>query len=362
MTETMQKILDLARWAPSGDNTQPWRAEVLSDRELILHGYDTRHHCVYDLDGAPSRLAHGAFIETMDVAASAHGLAVEVAQDPTDDETHLKYRVRLVDAPGRALSSLYPFVEKRTTQRRPMRAGGLTADVRAKLEQVMTAAGGQVLWFDSFDKRLSFARMLYRSAWIRLVMKEAYEVHRAVIEWNARYSVDRIPQGAVGVDPMVGAIMRWTMQDWRRVEFMNRWFGGTVMPRIQLDFLPSLLCASHFVLLAPFEFGRVATDADAGRLLQRFWLSVTSQGMLLQPEMTPLIFSRYVDSGLPFTTNAGAVRRAEEIRTTFQSLLPQGGMQRAFFVGRIGYGPAPTSRSLRLELDRLTEVPPTTPV
>lgn len=68
------KILDLARWAPSGDNTQPWRFEIVADHHVAVHGHDTRDWCLYDLDGHASHMAHGALLETIRVAATAFGL------------------------------------------------------------------------------------------------------------------------------------------------------------------------------------------------------------------------------------------------------------------------------------------------
>ena len=59
----LEAILDLARWAPSGDNTQPWRFEIKDARRLVVHGFDTRAHCVYDLDGHPSQISLGALLE-----------------------------------------------------------------------------------------------------------------------------------------------------------------------------------------------------------------------------------------------------------------------------------------------------------
>jgi nitroreductase len=50
------EILDLARWAPSGDNSQPWRFEVLSDDHVAVHAFDTRRDCVHDLEGHASQL------------------------------------------------------------------------------------------------------------------------------------------------------------------------------------------------------------------------------------------------------------------------------------------------------------------
>jgi hypothetical protein len=43
---------------------------------------------------------------------------------------------------------------------------------------------------------------MFRNAKLRLTMPEAHRVHKAVIEWNARYSEDRMPDQALGADPM----------------------------------------------------------------------------------------------------------------------------------------------------------------
>ena len=67
--ETLSNILDLARWSPSGDNTQPWRFEILDDKRIAIHGYDTREHVLYDLDGHASYMSHGALLETLRLAA-----------------------------------------------------------------------------------------------------------------------------------------------------------------------------------------------------------------------------------------------------------------------------------------------------
>src|SRR5205085_12204118 len=47
----LETVLDLARWAPSGDNTQPWRFAIEADDRVAVYGHDTRLHSGYDLDG-----------------------------------------------------------------------------------------------------------------------------------------------------------------------------------------------------------------------------------------------------------------------------------------------------------------------
>lgn len=351
---TLLEIIDLARWAPSGDNTQPWRFELVSDTEMIVHGFDTREHCVYDLDGMPSRLAHGALLETISIAASGFGLLADFEFLPTGDSTKPAYRVTISHDKTVSRSSLFDSIKVRVTQRRPMKMGGLDAERKQALTDVLTKAGGQVIWFDQFTQRLAVAKLLFRSAWIRLVTREAYEVHRSVIDWGKQYSDHALPDQALGADALTLRLMRWAMQDWRRVEVMNRFFAGTVAPRVQLDFLPGLNCAAHFALVAPSPLAIDQSAVEAGRLLQRFWLEVTRQAMYLQPEMTPLIFTRYVRKGIPFTQHLGAQARASRVAAELSALLGDvNKFDQVFFFGRVGFGSQPPSRSLRLAPERL---------
>ena len=93
MNAVLEQILDLARWAPSGDNTQPWRFEILSDERLIVHGFDTRGHCVYDLTGHPSQISLGAMLESLRLAAAARGYEARIERRVDTPETHLLFDV-----------------------------------------------------------------------------------------------------------------------------------------------------------------------------------------------------------------------------------------------------------------------------
>ncbi len=58
-----QDIMELARWAPSGDNTQVWRFEFLDDARVRVHGWDTAEKFgVFDWGGLPSLLSLGCLI------------------------------------------------------------------------------------------------------------------------------------------------------------------------------------------------------------------------------------------------------------------------------------------------------------
>lgn len=349
-TNALEKILDLARWAPSGDNTQPWRFHIVNENHVEVHGFDTRRSCVYDLDGRPSQIALGALLETVVIAASEQGLRVDISRREHSTEEAPIFDLRFNAGPIQASDPLLPYITLRTVQRRRLSSRRLSESEKSALAH----AGGaeyQLLWFEGGSTKWAWARVLSQFAKVRLTMPEAYAVHAQVIAWNARFSEDRVPDQAIGLDPVTLRLMRWVMKRWGRVKFFNTFLAGTLMPRLQLDLLPAMACAAHFIIRAKREPTGIDDYVAAGRALQRFWLTATQLGLQMQPEMTPLIFSRYVRNGLSFTKDQGIARNTKRLARQLEALV--GDMRQAVFMGRIGAGRAARARSLRLALLRL---------
>src|SRR5512139_4142229 len=347
--QPVAEILELARWAPSGDNTQPWRFEVVDAQHLVVHGFDTRDHCVYDLDGHPSQIAHGALLETLAIAASTHGLRADIRRRPDSPDASPDYLVDLIPDSSVSPDPLLPHIRQRSVQRRPMRTTPLAAAQKQALEDAVGPAY-TVRWFEGGIQRWRIAKLMFDNAKLRLTLPEAYPVHRDIIEWNARFSEDRVPDRALGLDAVTLRLMHWVMASWRRVEFFNTWLAGHLTPRIEMDLLPGLLCGAHFAILANKSPATVDDYVDAGRATQRFWLTATSLGLQLQPELTPLIFGRYVREGRSFGRLPAAMVRAGELHRRLVAMLPDVAAGQAVFLGRIGQGRAATSRSLRRSL------------
>jgi hypothetical protein len=348
----MREILELSRWAPSGDNTQPWRFEIAGDDHLVVHGFDTRENCVYDLDGHASQLAVGALLETMRIAASVHALGATVTRRTQSPETKPAFDVRLAADAGIGASPLAPAIKTRSVQRRALSTRPLTAEERSALSASLPPSY-RLLWIEGFRERFRMARTLFASARIRLTIAEAYDTHRRVIDWGARFSEERIPDRAVGLDPVTTRLMRWAMQDWRRIRFMNRYLAGTVLPRLQLDLLPGIACGAHLLILAQRPPASIDDHVAAGAAVQRFWLCATTLGLQHQPEITPLIFARYAREGRRFSATAEAMEAARDVRRRLEAQVGAEQLARAVWMGRLGAGPPATARSLRLPLEKL---------
>lgn len=351
MTARLRRILDLARWAPSGDNSQPWRFEIRSPTHVVVHAV-TDGLGVYDLDGSAALMSVGAMLETMRIAAGVERCSVAwTVRDPTGDGGPL-IDVRIDESADVAADPLHPFIRERSVQRRSLALRALDAPRKRALERAV-GNGYRVRWYEMPRARLRMAWLAVRSAKIRLTIPEAWEVHRRIIEWDARFSDDRIPDQALGTDALSVRSMRWILASWPRVQRMNRWFGGTLLPRLQLELIPGLRCAAHFAIVADQEPRDAADYLRAGAAAQRFWLTATRLGLQLQPQHTPLMFARYARRRVRFSAVAAAHARADLIAARLDELLGADDASKAVFLGRIGHGAAARARSLRLPLDQL---------
>ena len=343
-------MLDLARWAPSGDNTQPWRFELLAPDRMLVHGHDTRDDCVYDLQGEASQLSIGALLCNLDLAASCHGMALSW-QRRLDAPVERPVFELQFNPSARQPDPLAAHIRQRSVQRRAMQLQALSPAQMARLD---AAAGPQhsICWLTSWPQRRAAARLLFANAGLRLTLPEAYPVHKRVIAWNCRESEDRIPDEALGASWPTRQLMRFGMASWGRVDFFNRYLAGTWIPRIELDLIPALACAAHFVLLAEREPDGIDDFVAGGQAVQRVWLTATAEGLWQQPEMTPLIFARYARRGTRFTADDHLAARAAQLAHGLQTLVG-GAAPRAVWMGRLGRGPTPNARSTRLPLSVL---------
>ena len=347
----VERVLDKARWAPSGDNSQPWRFQIVSPTEAVIHTFDTRRHCVYDLTGAPSQIAVGAMLETARIAASGLSMRAEIERLPTPTEEKLQFSLKLVEDESSQPSPLIPFIETRCTNRRPYSRRPLTAEQKATLEASI-GKSHSILWLED-AMRWELAKLMFQSARIRLRIREAYDVHASVIEWNARFSETKVPDQAVGLDPVGLALMRWAMKSWNRTHILSTYFGGTLLPRLQLELLPALGCAAHVLICAKAPAVGVDDSVRVGEAVQRFWLTAERLALRHQPEMTPLIFARYHREGRGFSTNARASEQAGQVRQRLAALAGETSAANAVWMGRVGAGNPPQARSLRRPLASL---------
>lgn len=356
--EPWLSLLEAARWAPSGDNTQPWRFEVVDARRVLLHGFDTRSWCVYDIDGWPSRLATGGLLETLGIAAGAGGRRL-VWRLREDAPAHAP-RIELELEPGTGAvepgqRELAAQIVRRSVQRRALSMRALAPQDRQAIEAAVAHCGDfECLWFERLAQRIAIGRLLALATRIRLRLGAAWRTHVRVLAWDASFSEERIPDRAIGLDPVSLQLLRWTMANEQRALFVARHLGGTWWPQWRLDRWPALACGAHLAIVRrprAAEPRTASTDLALGAAMQRAWLVAESRGLRMQPEMAVPIFAEYGARDARLLHDDPGVRRdAHRLAAGWRALPGLAGRPWDIWLCRVGFGPAARARSLRRPL------------
>ena len=348
-----QNIMELARWAPSGDNTQVWRFEFLDHERVRVHGWDTAEKFgVFDMGGIPSQMSFGCLIETAAQAATLQACRVDVSWLPDPAPHRYLFDLHFVHDASIEPCPLAQCITQRSVHRGPLSPRPLSSEEKQALAQ---AAGEfQVVWFEG-KQRTAVARLNYDFAGPRFTMPEAYPSLAAALDPDprARFSHDRMPAATLPLDPLTRRLIVWALKRWERVHRMNTLFG-TALTRLQLDLIPGLRCAAHVALIAPHLPAVRDDHVAAGRAFQRLWLTAEHLGLQLQPEYTPVAFSRHVWQSIDITRVKTIQARVEQLAGDFASLLAPLAAQHCVILARLGKGTPARARALRLSLPDLT--------
>jgi nitroreductase len=349
----MEYIVDQASWAPSGDNTQPWRFEVLDEDRVIVHL--TSKGDIYDYsDGEPTLIAGGFLLETMRIAASCRKRELRWQYLGARDRTH-RFDVVLRRA-NLPVDPLLSFIPIRSVNRGAYRLQPLAPSQKAALE---LALGPEftIEWLEAFPKRWRIAYINAVATNIRLSIPETYAVHRRILDFERDFSPNGLPIRAIGLDPIAQRLTRYLMKSWRRVDLMNRFGGGTLLARLEMDLIPGLFCAAHFAIRAKFGNPGAAVERACrlGEAAQRFWLTATQLGLSVQPTLATICFARRSSEVAPFTQHKSARAQAKWLLSQPELGDIHDCIQ---FRGRIGIPRSlkVTSRSVRMQPDELTDI------
>jgi nitroreductase len=141
-TDALVEAAELARFAPSIHNSQPWRWRV-GDGVLDLYLATERRLPVTDPDARLAVLSCGTALHHARTALAAEGLAAEVVRLPDPDRPEHLARIT---APGRIPVSpeamrLVQTIEIRHTDRRPVTSEPVKPDQLAAIEAAVRAEG-----------------------------------------------------------------------------------------------------------------------------------------------------------------------------------------------------------------------------
>lgn len=378
----LKLIVKAARWAPSGDNIQPYSIEITGADSLRVR-IDRASENIYDYrDGEPTLLAVGTLLESTRIAASVFGRRPYWTLKAMEGET-TAVDVSLPKSDGVTSDSLLRALFERSVERRAMKCKPLSFSQK---EQLAASVAGvlDLRWYEPAAARWRFARLNALATAIRFRCFKAFEEHLRVIDWKDAYSKKQIPVAAIGLSRPMMSLMRWTMgtkevrecpscgvrkgekhlancavlaAKWKRMALLNTVPAATFPASFELDYIPGICCGAFFSLALPSprpeqELARTLKLVQAGAALQRFWLTAAILGLGLQPCLSPLIFGYYGRHKIPFTEEKGLQHKATQLNRRLCATTEQDG-EALVFLGRLGSrtGRLSKARSIRRDLE-----------
>ncbi|PIR96159.1 MAG: hypothetical protein COT92_02485 [Candidatus Doudnabacteria bacterium CG10_big_fil_rev_8_21_14_0_10_42_18] len=344
----LKNIINLANYAPSGDNCQPWKIKLEQNRALLFNVPET-DLSLYNYKQQASLIAHGALIENIAIAASTKNVSCEISILPYINRPNLVAEINF--SPENVHPDpLFSSINKRVTNRKPYKAIPLSAKEKSLLMEAAGQFPNFELKFYEGENKLPAANAFSVNEGIVL---ENFYLHRFLfshVSWTKQQ--DNLQK--------VGMFIK-TMEILPPKSFIFKLCSNwKIMKFLRLIKLPKLIAKENAAIYAKSSaFGACLAQNNAqedfiatGRLIQRVWLTATGLGLSMQPLMGIPLLHLKIQSG---ETVGLSPKHQTEISKTYKKIkeLFDSENQNILFSFRIGKSDPPSAVSQRLNLEQI---------
>jgi molybdopterin/thiamine biosynthesis adenylyltransferase len=312
--EVVNTLVEAARVAPSAGNNQPWKWYFNGDQLFLFHDME-RSASLGDFNNLAACLSFGTAIENLELKSSELGLAVHTSLFPLAAEggNCLVATFRFSESTAPRYDELVRFINHRYTNRNP----GNGKKIHQKhIDEMMAAAAipGQTAFkFTGDDKDIrSLADITGKAEKLRIFIEEGhFELFEKEMRWtneSACTTKDGVDIRTLGLSAKDEAGLR-LLKDQQVIKYLNEWKGGQALENMTRGLVSSssglgLITAASFV---PENF------IQAGKGIERIWLSATKNRIAVQPVLAPILhFARLI--------HGNGKNMPQEIQAEFQQL------------------------------------------
>jgi tRNA A37 threonylcarbamoyladenosine dehydratase len=347
---TLEKLVEAAGAAPSFANRQPWKWASYESR-LFLFFNPLRQHSLIDVAGTGAGSSLGAAIENMALKAEACGLEATIELLPVETEKNLIAAISFKKKATGAEEGLSAFIGQRHTNRRPGSGKAIEPEALQEMSLLAEHAQGMALSFITEAEKIN---MLATAAGVAERMCLLHpELHREYFS-DLRIAGDK--PVVEGVDlktlqlPVLAETAYKVVSDARVADLLYRWEKGIAFEKVT----SALVNSSSALGLITAPAGDYRHIVNAGRLVQKTWLTATKNNLGFQPICLPLYLLRQFDNkdkDRIFPPNI--ISGLEYIKKQFLQVFPGMASRENVFLFRLSDAGTPTTRSLRKPLNEV---------
>jgi Putative TM nitroreductase len=301
------QIIKAGILAPSGDNTQPWKFRIYKNKIQIIVKIEN-DTSLYNLDGQASIIAIGAVIENMRVAATHYGYMEDIVLYPLSDDKTVVAEMVFTESKNIIEDQLYPFLDKRSANRKQYSIEKLPNEVKKQLETLKEDF--EEVSFVLEDDRKKCIKIAHVASLNEKVVLENKKLHHFLfqhITWSEKE--DNLKKGFyVKTLELKGPqkIAFKLFRNWNIMAIFNRIGMADFVAKDNEKIYSKSGAMVAFVAnqIYPESFVRV------GMLLERFWLYATKFGLGVQPL-----------AGIPLLEHGVIKKKSEELSSTYNKII-----------------------------------------
>lgn len=351
-TNTLSRaLIRAAGCAPSPDNNQPWAFRGGRNSIEVFH---RRSRAVpSDVDDLFAGIALGAAIENLVLEASRHDLrtAVRFAADPFRRGDEFEPVATVHWSESARPDRLSEYISARTTNRRPYEPTALTIPELSELTDAIQEPGCHVAWRTTRNDIRQLARMVMTADRIRFECRSFHDELHAMLRYGhaeARAAGDGLELASLEIPRIAWPLLRW-LRPWPRMQQMNRVGFSRLFARNSIVQIRRSGAIGALFVERPGGFGFL----NAGRALQRIWLTATRMQLAFQPVGALPLFLRRLAVFGESAFEPHHARALSRARDEFEHLFPEAQDRVATILFRVGRCPPPSARSFRYKIEEI---------
>lgn len=346
MNDFLTFLVEAAIRAPSGENCQPWSFKF-DGSKIWLYNLPDRDLSIYNYKQKGSYVSHGAAIENMAIAASSKGYETAVQLFPDQGQPNLMAVLNFEKNETVTADPLVAVIPRRSTNRKFYKPEPLTAEEQDQIIKscMKVAAPGESLKLITDRKAIiEIAPSLTVNEQLIFSNPVMHQFFFDHLRWTA--AEDNEKKNGFFVKALELTFMQVTafkiLKHWSLIKFLDKFGFAKVAGQANLKNYESSGGLGAIVLAGNSNIDYV----NAGRMIQRVWLTATSLGLSIQPVTGTLFFMQNIIGGSEDKFSADEITLIKDSYAKIKSVF---GIdeETVGMIFRIGKGEPPTAVSLR---------------
>ncbi len=344
MNNDIQKIITDGVKAPSGENCQPWKF-IVEGNKISIFIIPEADQSLYNFEQKGSLVAHGALIENIVISASHFGYRASVAVLP---DKNIKNLVSVVTLEKSAIKEddLYQVIPLRGTNRKENTPVKLNNDQKkALIENARGTGFGEFKIIDdqpSLDKAGKAIALNERIIFENKALHTFFYNH---ILWNEneQYKAGGFYIKTLEFLPHQLKAVK-IFKSWAILKIFNIAGVSKAIEKENAEKYAKSAALGVIVIQA-------STDKDyinAGRAVERVWLTATKLGLSIHPCTGVLYFKLRIDGGDTASFSKEHLKAIDEAYHAIEDTFGVQGKKIPMLM-RLGYADAPSARAMRME-------------